>query len=172
MLVAPTLFGLSHEEVAEERARMDASMSRKSHPPPPPHSQAALTSAAKPAPEPIAAPSKVKMIDSSDPFGLSSSSPPTSHIPALSPLAWVHCGGGRYILELMGAGHVTVEPVERQWSVSFTPKLPVWDADGRAKRGSPYARVQQLAYADDAERAVRTADAFVERRSKREIFTA
>lgn len=109
------------------------------------------------------------MIDSSDPFGLASPSLQTHHIPKLSTLAWVHCGGGRHVLELMGGGFVTIEPVEGKWSVTMTPKLPSFQ-DGAPRRGSPFARVQQIAFAEDAERAVRTADAYVERRVPRDLL--
>lgn len=108
------------------------------------------------------------MVDVSDPFGLAST-PAQVHIPALSPLAWVYCGGGRHVLELMGGGFVTIEPAEGMWSVTMTPKLPRFES-GAPRRGSPYARVQQLAYADDEERAVRTADAYVERRVGRVLI--
>lgn len=102
-------------------------------------------------------------MDVSDPFALKA--PAQVHIPSLSQLAWVHCGGGKHILDLMGGGHITIEPVEGKWSVGFTPKLP--RIGGEPRRGSPYGRTQQLAYADDAERAVRTADAYAERRLAR-----
>ncbi|GMK56632.1 hypothetical protein CspeluHIS016_0304720 [Cutaneotrichosporon spelunceum] len=143
MLVSPTLFGLTHEDVAEERARAEAKAADKA-----------------PTAPAVSTPAKVRLVDVSDPFGLKG--PRHVHIPALSQLAWVHCGGGKHILELMGSGHITIEPTEDKWSVSFTPKLP--RIGGAPRRGSPYGRVQQLAYADDAERAVRTADAYVERR--------
>lgn len=146
MLVSPTLFGLTHEDVAEERARAEA--------------QAAERMPAAPA---VATPTKIRLVDVSDPFALKA--PRQAHIPAVSQLAWVHCGQGKHVLELMGGGHVTIEPIEDKWSVSFTPKLP--RIGGAPRRGSPYGRVQQLAYADDAERAVRTADAYVERRVAR-----
>ncbi|KLT45993.1 P-loop containing nucleoside triphosphate hydrolase protein [Cutaneotrichosporon oleaginosum] len=145
MLVSPTLFGLTHEEVADERERAEAKAARAS---------------ATPA---VSTPTKIRMVDISDPFALKS--PKQVHIPALSHLSWVHCGQGKHVLELMGSGHLTIEPIDDKWSVSLTPKLP--RIGGVPRRGSPYGRVVQLAYADDAERAVRTADAYVERRMAR-----
>ncbi|BEJ13358.1 hypothetical protein CspHIS471_0305320 [Cutaneotrichosporon sp. HIS471] len=143
MIVLPTLFGLTHEDVAEELALAEAKEAEKT--------PSALT---------VSAPAKVRLVDVSDPFALKA--PNHVHIPALSQLAWFHCGGGKCVLELMGGGHVTIEPIEEKWSVSFTPKLP--RIGGAPRRGSPFGRVQQLAFADDANRAVRTADAYVERR--------
>jgi ATP-dependent helicase IRC3 len=149
MLVSPTLFGLTHEDVAEERARAEA--------------QAAEKTPAAPA---VSPPTKVRLVDISDPFALQT--PKHVHIPTLSQLSWVHCGQGKYVLELMGGGHVTIEPLGDKWSVSMTPKLP--RIDGAPRKGSPFGRVIQLAYAEDAERAVRTADAYVERRVARTAF--
>ncbi|BEI90319.1 uncharacterized protein CcaverHIS019_0303890 [Cutaneotrichosporon cavernicola] len=146
MIVLPTLFGLTHEDVAEELALADAKAAERT--------PSALA---------VSAPTKVRLVDVSDPFALKA--PNHVHIPALSQLAWFHCGGGKCVLELMGGGHITIEPIEEKWSVSFTPKLP--RIGGAPRRGSPFGRVQQLAFADDADRAVRTADAYVERRLTR-----
>lgn len=60
---------------------------------------------------------------------------------------------------------MTVQPVDTKWSVAFVMKLP----HEMATR-SPYARPQQVAYADSLDRALETADKFAEKRVGMELY--
>jgi ATP-dependent helicase IRC3 len=103
MVVSPTLFGLTHDELTqEERDREEAKR------------ETGGESCANPRVNPLTrlalvAPSaadntprvrKVTFVDEDDPFRVASSNRPP--IAKMSSNAWVACGGDRYVLELLG----------------------------------------------------------------------
>ncbi|KAL1410248.1 putative ATP-dependent helicase IRC3 [Vanrija albida] len=153
MLVSPTLFGLSHDQVE--------AMSREEEP----RSEDATS---VPAESPRAQEDQnyqVTFVDSDDPFRLREESAPV--VARMTPNAWVACGRGRYILEMMGLGYLAIEATTgSQWSIAFVQKLPrELVAPGR----SPYGRKQHIAMADDIQRAFETADQFASRRAGLEV---
>lgn len=89
MLVSPTLFGLSHDQV-EAMSRED-DLKEDDDP----------TSEPPTVPPPREHPNYgVTFVDSDDPFRLREESP--TIIARITPNAWVACGKDRYILEMMG----------------------------------------------------------------------
>ena len=71
----------------------------------------------------IPAPKSVTYIDHDNPFSLVDQSSGAPHIRAISPNAWVGCGGDIYVLECMGKGFIRIEPAESEGESTpyFTP---------------------------------------------------
>lgn len=67
---------------------------------------------------------------------------------------------------MAGNGYMLVEPANGpgSWSITYRHKLPA-----ELRRQSIYSRVQQIAQADDLERALQTADKWVEKRMGRDV---
>ena len=47
--------------------------------------------------------------DEDDPFAIASESQKLGHINAMSGFQWVGCGGGIFVIELVGKGYIRVE---------------------------------------------------------------
>lgn len=57
-------------------------------------------------------PTSVTYTEYDDPFSLVGDSSGVPHIAMLSKYSWVACGNDIYVLDLMGHGHIRVEPIE------------------------------------------------------------
>ncbi|RXK37471.1 hypothetical protein M231_05294 [Tremella mesenterica] len=154
MIVSPTLWGLSHDDITRDELRS------------PSQDEPGFTAPGDEEEERTQLqPRKVTFIDNEDPFGLSS----RSYIPVkrMSTNAWVYCGKDKYALELMGNhGWISIERQEDEdtWCITYRRKLSRY-----SKSRIPFARPIIVAYADDLERAMKSADAFAEKKLGREL---
>jgi ATP-dependent helicase IRC3 len=107
------------------------------------------------------------------------------HIYGLSPLAWVACGNGIYVLELLKKGHIRIEPNNlcnslddevtepleasmAHYVATFSPASWVNTSGG----ASPFLRSRVLLFAENLAAAVKGADSYVEQRIFRNIRTS
>jgi ATP-dependent helicase IRC3 len=70
----------------------------------------------------VPSPGRVTYTDYDDPFAFMQGSTGAPHLTRLSAHAWVGCGGDVYVLELLGRGHVRVQPVPAGEAVPDGPK--------------------------------------------------
>lgn len=68
-----------------------------------------------------------------------------------------------------GSGYILIEPAEGPglWSITYRHRLPA-----ELRRQSMYSRVQQIAQAEDLERALQTADKWVEKKMGRDVMAS
>ncbi|WWC68852.1 uncharacterized protein I206_102788 [Kwoniella pini CBS 10737] len=155
MLVSPTLWGLSHEEKEErDNERAESTMEGKDD-----------TSLQN-----TQGDYQVTFIDQDDPFRLAGSNRPL--VDRTSNNAWVACGKGKYILEAMGNGYVSIDPSPNalaKYSISYRNAIPQELAGVRGSK-SPFGRVRIVGQADELERALQTGDKYLERALGRELF--
>ena len=167
MLVSPTLWGLSHDDIQPYKRpdgqASDAEMDQPSQ----------TTAQGKM--------DKVTFIDQDDPFRIASPTRPV--LAMMSKNAWVACGRDRYVLEMLGIfislpawvdsltwrgnGFITVDwhrSEDPPWSVTLRQRLPKMFGSK-----APFARPRVIAHAEELERALQTADVFAERRLGRDL---
>ena len=131
-------------------------------------------------------PKSIIYTDHDDPFEVLDVSDKGGHIYSLSPLAWVACGNGIYVLELLKKGYIRIEPngmcnafgnqvkIEpledsmTHYVASFTPASWAHRSEGT----SPFLRSRALLTAEDLAEAVEGADNYVAQRIFRNIRTS
>ncbi|KAI9632391.1 P-loop containing nucleoside triphosphate hydrolase protein [Dioszegia hungarica] len=156
MLVSPTLWGLSHDDMAEDQRRAMEGEQQQ-------HGEE--TASVRPGGGGDVSGMKVTYLDHDDPFRLAKKG--DAPLAVMSNSAWVNCGKSRYILELLDQGYMLVEPSPAAeaaaWSVNYRQKLPAY-------LGHFSPKVRQVALADTLERALQTADRYAEKKVGRELF--
>ncbi|KAG6862363.1 hypothetical protein C0995_011803 [Termitomyces sp. Mi166 len=154
----PTLFGLSPGEIDIDDDTTE-SLERR----------AAETIASSDA-DNVPQPTTVTYTEYEDPFSLVGDSSGAPHIAILSKYAWVACGSDIYVLELMGKGHIRVEPTENMegtiFHAHFTPA--VFDRDlARSLKVSPFLRSRHILSAETLSDTIRGCDTYVANRIAR-----
>ena len=127
-------------------------------------------------------PKSVTYIDYENPFSMvSEASSGAAHVATLSKYAWVGCGGDVYVLDLMGKGHVRIEPQEmpegiltyclysipaswpsagKHFEGHFTPATP--DKVTRSSFSlSPFMRSRKVLSAKTLDDALRGCDTYI-----------
>ncbi|KAL7419799.1 putative ATP-dependent helicase IRC3 [Cryptotrichosporon argae] len=157
MVVSPTLLGLTHDEVAEQEAR---EREARDHAQPDGREGA---SGDRHEPDEYS----VTYIDSDDPFRVS---PQGRALAQMTENAWVACGRGKYILELMGVGFLSIDQTAPdRFTIAFVLKLPAEPERPRTRARSPYAARKHVGDAETLERALAGADAYAVRRVGRDV---
>ena len=126
-------------------------------------------------------PKSIIYTDHDDPFEMLDVSDKGGHIYSLSPLAWVACGNGIYVLELLRKGYIRIEPngmcnaFDNKVNIepledSMTHYVASW---AHVSEGaSPFLRSRALLTADDLAEAVEGADNYIAQRIFRNIRTS
>jgi ATP-dependent helicase IRC3 len=134
------------------------------------HDEATRLAAPSPPSENVPAATAVTYVDFDDPFNFFDGASGAPHLAGLSPNAWVGCGGDVFVLELLGRGHVRVERVAdagEEGSPAFKGYYVPAALDKGTARGlkiSPFLRARQVLTADDLRTALRSCDAYVEKK--------
>ncbi|KAG6873031.1 hypothetical protein C0992_009142, partial [Termitomyces sp. T32_za158] len=123
VISAPTLFGLSPGEIDIDGNGCSHTLMPKLNP----SSDDTLESLERRAREHIASsdvynvpqPTTVTYTEYENPFSLFGDSSGVPNIATLSNNAWVACGGDVYVLDLLGEGHIKVEPIESIEGATF-----------------------------------------------------
>ncbi|KAG5724657.1 putative ATP-dependent helicase IRC3 [Termitomyces sp. T112] len=150
----PTLFGLSPEDIDIDDETI-ASLERRVE-------EFIATSDADA--DNVPRPTMVTYTEYEDPFSLVGDSSGAPHISMLSKYAWVACGSDIYVLDLMGRGHIRVEPTESDEGVvihaHFTPTM--FDKDtAQLLKLSPLLRRRHILSAETLSDAIRGCDTYV-----------
>ncbi|KAG6851171.1 hypothetical protein H0H93_015181 [Arthromyces matolae] len=110
-------------------------------------------------------PTSVTYTEYEDPFSLVSDASGAPHISKLSNFAWVACGSDIYVLDLMGRGHIRVEPNNESaeeiiFRAHYTPAM--FDREtAESLNMSPYLRSRHILSAETLSDAIRGCDTYV-----------
>ncbi|OCF34628.1 hypothetical protein I316_03669 [Kwoniella heveanensis BCC8398] len=155
MLVSPTLWGLTHEDMDEREREHQASQGSTSDP-------------ASDALEDY----EITYVDLDDPFNVATDMRPV--VERTTRNAWVACGKGRYILEAMGNGYLSIDPSPAEspakFTITYRHAIPPELIQSRGRKTSPYGKPRVVGHADDLERAIQTGDKYAERTLGRDLF--
>ncbi|WVF66845.1 hypothetical protein IAT40_001587 [Kwoniella sp. CBS 6097] len=161
MLVSPTLWGLSHEDVEDrERERAEAS-------------QGSSSGSSGNETEGSLEDYEITYVDLDDPFNVAADMRPV--VERTTKNAWVACGRGKYILEAMGNGYLSIDPnptgaSAAKFTITYRHAIPPELLRSRAQRSSPYGKPRVVGHADDLERAIQTGDKYAEKTLGRDLF--
>nr|ODN98589.1 DEAD box family helicase [Cryptococcus depauperatus CBS 7855] len=159
MIVAPTLLGLSHEEMERRESKSETSKTGTE-----PQPDKDLSTKTEESSNTIDY--EVTFSDQDDPFQVDSNSRPI--VEKISQYAWVSCGKRKYILELLGHGQLIITPSnDLVYEISFRPSIPPELAPTGRNR-SPYGKTRVVGHAANLERALQAGDKFAERQLGRE----
>ena len=129
------------------------------------------------APPPISDPKSIVYTDHEDPFHRADDE--GRHIYSLSPLAWVPCGNGKYVLELLKKGHIRIVPDGMHTTLAIRLKLNCFEESeknrytawftpasfhNKSEGAPPLLRSRALLKAANLAEAVRGADTYATRR--------
>jgi ATP-dependent helicase IRC3 len=110
----------------------------------------------------------VTYTDYEDPFNFFDSASGAPHLHAYTPYAWVGCGADVYVLELLGRGHLRVEPLP---AAPGGPAFVGHYVPAALDRGtafelkiSPFMRARKVLTADDLKTAIKSCDTYVEKK--------
>ncbi|KAL0951262.1 hypothetical protein HGRIS_007976 [Hohenbuehelia grisea] len=156
---SPTLFGLDPDKVDIQDESLE---NMEAH-------QVKLVSSASDTDNLIPKPESVTYTDYDNPFALVEDSSGAPNIIAISPNAWVGCGGDIYVLECLGRGHIRIEPVpatkeeEFHYKASYTP-ASMNKLTAIQFRVSPYFSPRPILKAPTLSKAIRGAETYVRMR--------
>ncbi|KAG6885580.1 hypothetical protein C0993_012582 [Termitomyces sp. T159_Od127] len=109
-------------------------------------------------------PTTVTYIEYDDPFSLVGDSSGLPHISTLSNNAWVACGGDIYVLDLLGRGHIRVEPTESidgaTFYAHFTPTA-MYITSAQSLLKSPFLQNREILSAATLSDAIRGCDTYL-----------
>ncbi|WVQ78706.1 hypothetical protein IAT38_000793 [Cryptococcus sp. DSM 104549] len=154
MVVSPTLFGLSHEEL-EEKRELEEDLEDEPR-------DSAGTNPTQSQEEPQEAESpdyRITYVDQDDPFSLRGGNKVV--LEKASRNSWVACGPHKYVLELLGNGALVISSkTGKEYEIVFRPAAVRSIEPG----GKPTFRPTiDVGLAPDLERALATADKYIER---------
>ncbi|OCF45058.1 hypothetical protein I317_01109 [Kwoniella heveanensis CBS 569] len=159
MLVSPTLWGLTHEDMDEREREHQASQGSTSNP-------------ASDASDSALEDYEITYVDLDDPFNVATDMRPV--VERTTRNAWVACGKGRYILEAMGNGYLSIDPSPAEslakFTITYRHAIPPELIQSRGRKTSPYGKPRVVGHADDLERAIQTGDKYAERTLGRDLF--
>ncbi|WVQ94456.1 hypothetical protein IAU59_001535 [Kwoniella sp. CBS 9459] len=160
MLVSPTLWGLSHEDVEErERERSEASQAKSSSAQSSNETESSMNDY------------EITYVDLDDPFNVANDMRPV--VERTTRNAWVACVKGKYILEAMGNGYLSIDPSPAEssprYTITFRHAIPPELGRSRGIKSSPYGKPRIVGHADDLERAIQTGDKYAENSLGRDL---
>ncbi|KAG6890363.1 hypothetical protein C0992_001953 [Termitomyces sp. T32_za158] len=164
VISAPTLFGLLPGEIDIDGNGCSPTLMPKLNP----FSDDTLESLERRTREHIASsdvynvprPTTVTYTEYEDPFSLIGDSSGVPHIATLSNNAWVACGGDVYVLDLLGQGHIRVEPIESIEGATFCAHFTQAMMTPSLFKSTPFLRNRQILSAATLSDAIRGCDTY------------
>ncbi|KAI9672504.1 MAG: hypothetical protein M1817_003270 [Caeruleum heppii] len=166
IVTTPTLFGLDPSEMVDEadvdklkeiRQTLESQNGRE------------LEATPLRSPQTKGASSTVTFTDYDSVFDLIEDTSGERHIRAISPLAWVEVGEGKYVLSISSGDYLTIERIaDDLFEVKLTRKLR-FNAEGFSK--SPFMKPREIAKATTMSDAVHAADTYAQDRFPRRVVS-
>jgi ATP-dependent helicase IRC3 len=117
----------------------------------------------------VPTPDRVTYTDYDDPFAFVQGSRGAPHLARLSPNSWVSCGADVYVLELLGRGHLRVQPARAEeggpkFTAHYAPRTMSFGMRQAIGLQHGMQRARPVLDADSLEDAIRGCDQYAKQK--------